>query len=353
MDPVRGRRRSPRPADRAWPGGAPLDLGPYSAHLAAFAVARSERVPWVAELRDPWTLIDDEIRPRSRARKAIDVALERRAGRRSERDGRHLRADPGGDGAGLPGALLPSLGSEKRIRADRRPGRRRRRAGWPRSSSFTRDRSDPRFRSSRCCAASTGSPRSDRAKSACGSSGHPSHGARRPGPRGAGLADPRRTHRSRHSATGGCRRIRGRRPGPGEANRQHVAAKLMDYLGARRPVVGIISASGEMARLAADYGTFASSIPTPRRASRRSSRRFWPSIARGSCNARWTAVGRFRSSPDARRRPGWPRSSSPYSVVHDRLNVEVRRSPASPVGACRAIHDLLARLRAHLADETP
>ena len=41
---------------------------------------------------------------------------------------------------------------------------------------------------------------------------------------------------------------------PGEANRQHVAAKLMDYLGARRPVVGIISASSEMARLAADYG---------------------------------------------------------------------------------------------------
>ena len=41
---------------------------------------------------------------------------------------------------------------------------------------------------------------------------------------------------------------------PGEGNRQHVAAKLMDYLGARRPIVGIISASSEMARLAADYG---------------------------------------------------------------------------------------------------
>ena len=28
----------------------------------------------------------------------------------------------------------------------------------------------------------------------------------------------------------------------------------MDYLGARRPVVGIVSASSEMARLGADYG---------------------------------------------------------------------------------------------------
>ena len=63
-----------------------------------------------------------------------------------------------------------------------------------------------------------------------------------------GLADPATAQRT---ITGGSASVLLR---PGEANREIVAAKLMDYLGARRPIVAIIAATGEMARLGADYG---------------------------------------------------------------------------------------------------
>jgi glycosyltransferase involved in cell wall biosynthesis len=51
---------------------------PYSAHLAALAATRHQRVPWIAEFRDPWSQIDERIRPRSRVRREIDRRLERR-----------------------------------------------------------------------------------------------------------------------------------------------------------------------------------------------------------------------------------------------------------------------------------
>jgi hypothetical protein len=41
---------------------------------------------------------------------------------------------------------------------------------------------------------------------------------------------------------------------PGEHHRQYVAAKLMDYLGARRPILAAISSAGEMASLGREYG---------------------------------------------------------------------------------------------------
>ena len=94
---------------------------PYSAHLAALAVARSERVPWVAELRDPWTLIDDRFAT-ARARERRSTRRSSDGGRLGERGRGHLRADAGGDGPAPTLACLPSLGGQKRIRAVRRPG---------------------------------------------------------------------------------------------------------------------------------------------------------------------------------------------------------------------------------------
>ena len=49
---------------------------PYSAHLAAMRAARSAGVPWVAELRDPWST--GAWSDRSRARRWLDRTLERR-----------------------------------------------------------------------------------------------------------------------------------------------------------------------------------------------------------------------------------------------------------------------------------
>ena len=99
---------------------------------------------------------------------------------------------------------------------------------------------------------------------------------------------------------------------PGEVNRRIVAAKLMDYLGARRPVVGIISASSEMAQLAADYGDLrlvdpyteegVAAVVEALLAEHREGR---PARPGGR------SVDRSRSSQEARRRPNSPRSSSP------------------------------------------
>jgi hypothetical protein len=41
---------------------------------------------------------------------------------------------------------------------------------------------------------------------------------------------------------------------PSAERNQHVAAKLMEYLGARRPIVGVVSRDSEMAQLGRDYG---------------------------------------------------------------------------------------------------
>jgi hypothetical protein len=41
---------------------------------------------------------------------------------------------------------------------------------------------------------------------------------------------------------------------PSAQRNQHVAAKLMEYLGARRPIVGVVSKDSEMAQLGREYG---------------------------------------------------------------------------------------------------
>jgi hypothetical protein len=50
---------------------------PYSAHFAAMSVAKRRRVPWVAELRDPWSTARSPERTRSRLRQQLDRRLER------------------------------------------------------------------------------------------------------------------------------------------------------------------------------------------------------------------------------------------------------------------------------------
>lgn len=49
---------------------------PYSAHLAAARLASRFRLPWVAEFRDPWSAQDESQLPRSSFRRKLDRRLE-------------------------------------------------------------------------------------------------------------------------------------------------------------------------------------------------------------------------------------------------------------------------------------
>ncbi|MEX2526842.1 MAG: glycosyltransferase [Gemmatimonadota bacterium] len=49
---------------------------PYSAHLAARRLSTRTGVPWVAEFRDPWTTAHESLRPRSRLRRKLDERWE-------------------------------------------------------------------------------------------------------------------------------------------------------------------------------------------------------------------------------------------------------------------------------------
>ena len=245
-----------RRAVRARPGPTVLmsTSVPYSAHLAALLATRAEKVPWIAELRDPWSQIEDLIRPRSRTRKRIDAALESRVvdaasalvvtsertreamilayPELSEEAIQVVRngfepvespAPPPGPGdplqlvqagsvpAGVP--LEPLLRGIDRV-ARRRPGRLRLRVlaapePWGRAA---RALGDPDWLEL------------------------------------AGLVAPAAATRAVAAASANVL-LR-----PGDEHRQFVAAKLMDYLGARRPIVGIVSPEGEMAALAKEYG---------------------------------------------------------------------------------------------------
>jgi Glycosyl transferase 4-like domain len=227
---------------------------PFSAHLAALAVARSEGVPWIAEFRDPWSAIDHRIRPRSRARRWIDARLEARvldaaSGvvvtselTRDEmvRDHPGLAArcwvvrngfePPEGPATPPPGrtmamelvhagtvrpeiSLEPLLLGIDRV-AKVQPGSLRVRIVGP----------PERWRSA---AQGLGTLEWLRLE---------------------GVADPATARHAVGAASANILLV------PGEVNRQHVAAKLMDYLGARRPVLGLISPTSEMAQLARDYG---------------------------------------------------------------------------------------------------
>lgn len=245
-----------RHALRTAPGRAVLlsSSVPYSAHLAALAVSRSERVPWIAEFRDPWSGIDDRIRPRSRARKRIDAALEARVVTAASgvvvtseltrdamvatypalseriwvvRNGfeplEASAATPPNRGAPLELihagsvrqeiSVMPLLHGIDRV-AKNRPGEVRLRIVGP---------PEPWRAAARALGGLDWLEL-------------------------AGLMDPAHAQHEIARASAGVVLV------PGEGNRQHVAAKLIDYLGARRPIVAIVSAAGEMAKLARDYG---------------------------------------------------------------------------------------------------
>ena len=95
---------------------------PYSAHLAALAVARrgagalggrAARPVGADRLPDP----PPPAYPKGNRRRARGAG-----GRRGERSRGHIRADPRGDGAGLPRHGFASLGRKERVRAQHRRG---------------------------------------------------------------------------------------------------------------------------------------------------------------------------------------------------------------------------------------
>jgi hypothetical protein len=227
---------------------------PYSAHLAALAVARLEAVPWIAEFRDPWASTDDSIRPRSRVRKRADAALE------------------GLVVAAAAGVVVTSeLTREEMVRAHPELASR----AWVVRNGF-----EP-------IAGAAPEPPEPTAPLELVHAGSVSPGVSvepllrglervakaRPGELQLRVVGPPEPWRATADALGGlawlhldgivgptaaqravgaaslCVLLR-----PGEVNRQYVSAKLMDYLGARRPILGAISQAGEMARLAAEYG---------------------------------------------------------------------------------------------------
>jgi hypothetical protein len=71
-----------------------------------------------------------------------------------------------------------------------------------------------------------------------------------------GVADPAAA-RDRVAGASACVLLR-----PGAWNRHIVAAKLFDYLGARRPVLAVVDPRGEMAALGADYGDLRAAGPS-------------------------------------------------------------------------------------------
>ena len=228
---------------------------PYSAHLAALAVSRSEQLPWVAEFRDPWSQLDDRIRPRSRARKWIDAALEGRVVATADavvvtseltreqmveaypelserisvvRNGFDPPQRPSPDpprrnepltfvhaGTVSPPeiSVAPLLRGVARVAQDR-PGDVRLRIIGPPEPWRT-------------------------AATALGGLDWLEF---------VGLVEPERAQREIAAASAGIVLV------PGEAHRHRVAAKLIDYLGARRPVLGIFSGAGEMAAVGREYG---------------------------------------------------------------------------------------------------
>ena len=227
---------------------------PYSAHLAAGWVARRTGVPWIAEFRDPWAHVHQAIRPRGRARVALDRALECRVVAAadavvvtSERTRDTLERnhalpherlwvvrngyEPIDEAAGLPPApteplelvhtgtvpahvpLAPILQGIQAV-AGRAPSQVRLRVLGP----------------------------PDRWREAASALDDPSWLAI------GGLVSPAAARRACASAAVNVLIC------PGVEYDEHVASKLMEYFGVRRPILATVSASGEMAALGREYG---------------------------------------------------------------------------------------------------
>ena len=227
---------------------------PYSAHLACLRAARSEGVPWVAEFRDPWSQVDQAIRPRSRARKRIDEVLERRVVESAS-------------------ALVVTTELSREAMASSYPELPTERIWVVRNGFEPADETpQPPGRDQRLRLVQAGSVPDDAAiepllwgldrvarahpgelhlrvfgpcerwRRAASALGFP------PWLEIAGLVGPAQVREAVNGASANVLL----RPGP--QHRQYVAAKLMGYLGARRPVLGVVDPEGEMARLGGDYG---------------------------------------------------------------------------------------------------
>jgi hypothetical protein len=227
---------------------------PFSAHLAALAVARRKRIPWVAEFRDPWAREGDELRPRPARRKAIEDRLESWVVRSASavlvtsdttRDDMlsaypELAPDdvwlvrngiPPFEEGGRPPApeepmellyagtvpeetsVEPLLRGVKRV-AERNPGRIRLRVLGPPGKWEAALARQEGFEFT--------SP--------------------------AGLVPPAEARVAMTRSSANILLM------PNAQRNLQVAAKLMDYLGARRPIIGAVSNDSEMARLGHDYG---------------------------------------------------------------------------------------------------
>jgi hypothetical protein len=227
---------------------------PFSAHLAALVVARRKRIPWVAEFRDPWAREGDEIRPRPALRKAIEARLERWVTRsasavlvtsdatRTDMLSAYPELAPDDvwvvkngfppfeergqpPGPEEPMQLLhagtvpvetdvgPLLRGVRRV-ADRNPGRiRLQLVGPPGPWEAIAERHEGfEFASV------------------------------------AGLVPPTEARAAMTRSSANIVLV------PNAQRNQHVAAKLMEYLGARRPIVGVVSNDSEMAQLGHAYG---------------------------------------------------------------------------------------------------
>ncbi|MEJ7784524.1 MAG: glycosyltransferase [Solirubrobacteraceae bacterium] len=227
---------------------------PYSAHVAALVAARLENVPWVAEFRDPWSQIDDQMHSRSSMRKRIDASLE-------------AKVVAGADALVVTSALTresmaqlyPQVGRE-RIVLVRNGFEATAIAGAPPPPAEALE------------LVHAGSVRQEVAiepllrgiDRVARSSGHPIRlqvlGPPEPWQRAADAVGGLGWLDIRGVVTPSTARGAVARASaviilyPGATKRELVAAKLMDCLGARRPIVGIFSERGEMATLARAYG---------------------------------------------------------------------------------------------------
>jgi hypothetical protein len=227
---------------------------PYSAHLAARAVARRDGVPWIAELRDPWSLQDDRVRPRSRARRRLDAAMEAR-----------VVADAAGVVVTTEGARGDMLAAHPALE-----GRI-----WVVRNGFepaSGGRPAPPGPEGPMVLVHAGTVPADApveallraldgvARSQPGGLLLRVVGPEEPWRTAAtglggldwlaldGVTDPAAAREAVAGASA-CLLLR-----PGEWNRHIVAAKLLDYLGGRRPVLAVVDPLGEMAMLGAEYG---------------------------------------------------------------------------------------------------
>jgi hypothetical protein len=227
---------------------------PYSAHLAAMGVAKQMGIPWVAEFRDPWSQVDDLIRPRSAVRKRVDAALERRVVEaasvlvvttdetRAAMAAAYPAMDPeriwvvrnGFEPSGVDVSPPPASAPLRLVHA----------GSVPDDAPI-----EPLLRGIDRVARSHpgelemlvyGAPR--RWSEASAQLGDPAWLSVR------GLVTPAIAQEAIAAASVNVL-LR-----PGEHHRQYVAAKLMDYLGARRPILAAISSAGEMASLGREYG---------------------------------------------------------------------------------------------------